>query len=72
MFEWRTRYACRHCLAYEVTNVIGQCTWNKREITQTPSPTCQIYSQLYLDEMATNQGNISASVEFDQLEVTVE
>lgn len=44
VFEWRTKHACRHCLSYEVTNVIGPCTWYQREITQTPNPTCQIYS----------------------------
>ena len=27
VFEWRTKYACRHCLYHEVTNVEGPCTW---------------------------------------------
>ena len=45
IFEWRSKYACRHCLYHEVTNVEGPCSWNyRREITQTPSKNCMIYS----------------------------
>lgn len=33
VFEWRSKYACRHCLNSEVTEIEGSCQWYQREIT---------------------------------------
>ena len=27
VFEWRSKYACRHCLTSEVTEISGSCIW---------------------------------------------
>jgi hypothetical protein len=61
VFEWKTKYACRHCLLHEVTNVIGPCTWEgKREITQTSIPECRIYADSYLQDIRNHSSLYSS------------
>lgn len=51
IFEWRSKYACRHCLKSEVTEIAGACVWNQREITQQPGKECNIYSSIFVDNL---------------------
>eukprot|EP00347_Sterkiella_histriomuscorum_P001733 403370894 len=51
VFEWKSKFACRHCLKNETTLIQGLCNWNYREVKVEPSDTCMVYSEKYLDEM---------------------
>lgn len=51
VFEWRSKFACRHCLNSEVTQIAGSCIWNKRQITQLPSKECNIYPKALVEHM---------------------
>ena len=55
VFEWKSKYACRHCLNHEVTNVEGPCTWDyRREVTQTPAKSCMIYSAPFISLLSSH------------------
>jgi len=60
LFDWRSKYACRQCLRYEVTEVSGACNWNKREITQQPNEQCYIYVQDFVDQASAQIPNANA------------